>query len=119
MEQLPQRGSVPLVQCPGIVPVFLPVAFGRYHRVHSQLRGGGYDFIGVIGSVRQQALRFDTLNQGQRQGAVGNRAPGHRQSDRHAMRVHCQVQLAVQPPFVRAMPWLPPRAPALWGWALM
>ena len=36
-----------------------------------------------------------------------------------AWAVHCQMQLAVQPPFVRAMAWFPPRAPVLWGWALM
>ena len=32
-----------------LVPLFPPVAFGRYHRVHSRFPGGGYDFIGVIG----------------------------------------------------------------------
>ena len=114
LHQVPQ-----LVQSPVIVPLFPTVAFGRYHRVNSQSPDGVYDFIGVIGLVRQKALRFDTLNQRQSLGTVGNRTLGHCQPDRHPVRVHRQVQLAVQPPFVRAMPWLPPRAPALWGWALM
>ena len=31
------------------------------------------------------------------------------------MRIHGQMYLAVEPPFVRAMPWFPPLAPAAWG----
>ena len=73
--QIPQ-----LVQRPVIVPLFPPVAFGtvafgRYHRVHSQFPNGGYDFIGVIGFIRQQALRSNALNQRQRLGAVGKQYP--------------------------------------------
>ena len=108
-----------LVQRPVVVPLFLPVALGRYHRIHPPGRGPGHDFIGVIGFVRQQVFRLDALNQGQRLGAVSHSACGHRQPYRHSVGVHRQVQLAVEPPFVRAMAWLPPRAPALWGWALM
>ena len=63
--QMPQ-----LVQRPVIFPLFPPVALGRYHRIHSPFRGCVYDFIGVIGLVCQKMLRRDTLNQGQRLGAV-------------------------------------------------
>ena len=37
---------------------------------------------------------------------------------RHSVGVHRQVQLAVEPPFVRAMAWLPPRAPGAVGMGL-
>ena len=48
-------------------------------------------------------LRRDTLNQGQRLGAVGRRASGDYHFYRHSVGIHRQVQLGVQPPFVRAM----------------
>ena len=52
LHQMPQ-----LVQRPVVVPLFLPVALGRYHRIHPPGRGPGHDFIGVIGFVRQQVFR--------------------------------------------------------------
>ena len=59
------------------------------------------------------------LNQRQCLRAAGNGASGHYQLYRHTVGVHRQMQLAVQPPLVRAMAWFPPRVPAAWGWALM
>ena len=36
-------------------------------------------------------------------------------SDRHTMRIHGQMYLGVEPPFVRPSDSLPPFAPAAWG----
>jgi hypothetical protein len=39
-----------------------------------------------------------------------------RNSHRHAAPIRGQTSLGVEPPFVRALSGLPPRAPAPWGW---
>ena len=39
-------------------------------------------------------------------------------SDRHTMRIHGQMYLGIEPPFVRLIAWLPPTAPAAWGCTL-
>jgi Winged helix-turn helix len=36
-------------------------------------------------------------------------------ADRHTMRIYRQVQLCIEPAFVRAISWLPPLAPAECG----
>ena len=92
-----------LVQRPVVVPLFLPVALGRYHRIHSPGRGPGHDFIGVIGFVRQQVFRLDAPSGA----ALGSsqQCLRHRAVHRHSSPLLC------------GMAWLPPRAPALWGWA--
>jgi hypothetical protein len=43
----------------------------------------------------------------------------NKDSDRIAMRIHGQMYLGVEPPFVMSMASLPPRAPEAWGWTLM
>ena len=39
-------------------------------------------------------------------------------SDRQTKRIHGQMYLGVKPPFVALISWLPPLAPAAWGWTL-
>ena len=48
-----QKSLLQIIMSAGLVPLFSPVAFGRYHW-DSRCPSGGYDFIGVIGFVRRR-----------------------------------------------------------------
>lgn len=75
--------------------------------------------IAVVALVRQQILGIQAFDQGRGLCAICGGTCRNKYSDWHTMRIHGQVYLAVEPPFVTPMSWLPPLAPAAWGCALI
>ena len=71
--------------------------------------------ITVIASVCQQMVRVYVFDKSTSLCAISNGTCCNKHSDRHTMRIHGQMYLGVKPPFVRAMSWFPPLAPAACG----
>ena len=79
------------------------------------------DVDSVVTFIGDQMLGTQTLNEFRSQATVRSGSFWSKDSDRHAMRIHGQMYLGVEPPsftFVSAMPWLPARAPAACGCTL-
>jgi hypothetical protein len=102
-----------------VLALLFSVLFGRYDYLHLRLFRFPDDFVCVVTPVRQQTLRFYPFDQLQSLCTVRCGTLRNKNSDRHTMRIHGQVYLAVEPPFVTAIPWLPPRAPLASGCTLM
>ena len=98
-----------------ILTLHLAVLFGRNHNLHTRLLRQINDCIAVIGLVRYQSIRVYAFNKFASLSAICCGTCCNKHSDRIAMRIHGQMYLGVEPPFVRAMSWLPPRAPTAWG----
>mgnify|MGYP003617549669 CR=1 FL=1 len=77
-----------------------------------------HNSVTVVASVGQQMPRLESVNQPFSFRAICSGTFCNKYSERHTMRIHGQVYLGVEPPLVRLMPWLPPRAPAACGWTL-
>lgn len=80
--------------------------------LHPQLLGLLDDGIAVIALVRDQMFSTQSLDQCASFCTIRPGSCCNSDSDRQTMRIHGQMYLGVEPPFVRPMPWLPPRAPA-------
>ncbi len=74
--------------------------------------------IAVVATIRQQIVRAQSFDQAASLCAICRGTLCNKDSDRQTMRIHGQMYLGVEPPFVRLMSWLPPLAPAAWGWTL-
>ena len=96
-----------------------PVPFGRYDWVHSLLRRLFEDGVGIVAPVGQKMLGRQAFDERASLRAIRRGTCCNKDSDRVTMRIHGQMYLGVEPPFVWSMASLPPRAPAAWGWTLM
>ena len=107
------------------VEVFVIIALhqsmlsGRDHWTHPLLRRLLQDGVGVVASVGQKMFGDQAFDQFASLRTIRRGTCCNKDSDRIAMRIHGQMYLGVEPPFVWSMAWLPPRAPAAWGWTLM
>ena len=101
-----------------IVTLHCPVLSRWYHRLHALLLGQRDDGVAVVAFVGDQMLGTQTLNEFMSQATVRSGSFCSKDSDRHTMRIHGQMYLGVEPPFVIAMPSLPPRAPVACGCTL-
>ena len=72
-------------------------------RLHALGCGLGDDNITVITSIRQQVFSTQALNQGACTRTISLGACAQEDTHGHPMRVHCKMQLAIQPPFVTPM----------------
>ena len=75
--------------------------------------------IGIVTSIRQQIIRLYPFNKAISLCTISCGTACDNNSHRQTMRIHGQMYLGVEPPFVRPMSWLPPLAPAAWGWTLI
>ena len=107
-----------LVDMAVIVSLFLAVAFGWNHDGHAKRASALDDGVGVVRFVRDQVFGFDALDELASFRAISAGTVRNNDSDRHTVRIHGQMYLAVEPPFERLMAWLPPRAPAACGCTL-
>ena len=128
-----KRNAAPLLQIhngilnqmPMFIDVFVifsllnSVSFRRNDDVDVVVRRITQYFIGVVSLVRQQMLGFKTFNQCFAIAAIRIGTRCNNNSDWHTMRIHGQMYLGVDPPFVRLMSWLPPTAPVACLWTLM
>ncbi len=79
------------------------VLFGRNDRLHVLAFGLIHDGIAVIALVGQQIIGLNSLNQALSLCAISCGTLSNNDSDRHTRRIHGQMYLGVEPPFVRLM----------------
>lgn len=84
----------------------------RDHRVDALNFGLLKDCVGVIALIRNEAIGAYPFNQPACLCAIRSGTLRNKDSDRHTMRIHGQMDLGVEPPFVRLICWFPPLAPA-------
>lgn len=78
------------------------------------------DVVGIVTAVGKDATAdfLEQIKQGDGFRAVVHVAGRQRHAQGPSGGVGGEVKFRVAPPFVRAMPSEPPRAPEAWGWAL-
>jgi hypothetical protein len=86
-----------------IVSLLLSVLSRRYLRLHALFNGLLYDGITVVSFVCQQVLCRYALDQFASLRAICNGTCRDKYSDWHTMRIHGQMQLRIEPPFVVAI----------------
>lgn len=91
---------------------------GRNHRVHAPACGLLNERIAVVAFIGNQMLCRDPFHQAASLRAICHGTLRDNDSERHTMRIHGQMYLGVEPPFVRLISWLPPLAPAACGCTL-
>ena len=97
--------QVPMaIQVLVIDTLHLAIPAGRNLHPHALLPGLGNKRITVIPLVCHQVLGLHALNQGDSFCAIRPGTRRSKNSERHTMRIHGQMYLGVEPPFVRPMP---------------
>ena len=89
-----------------------PVPLGGNDKLHVLLKSFCDNRVAVITLIPQQPPGKDSVNQSAALCAISNGTRCNKYSDRHTIRIHGQMYLCVEPPFVRAISWFPPTAPA-------
>jgi len=74
---------------------------GRNHRVHAPACGLIDDRIAVVAFIGNQMLGRDPFHQAASLRAICHGTLRDNDSERHTMRIHGQMYLGVEPPFVR------------------
>lgn len=92
-----------LVEILVIGPLYLAVFLGRDNRLHVLAFGAIHDGIAVIALVGQKIIGLNSLNQALSLCAISCGTLSNNDSDRHTKRIHGQMYLGVEPPFVRRM----------------
>lgn len=95
-----------------IFSLFFSVSFWRYFRLHSLFNSLFNNGIRIIALIGQQVLCAQPIDKGESLCAICNGTRCNKDSDRQTNRIHGQMYLGVEPPFVRSMSWFPPFAPA-------
>lgn len=98
-----------------VVPWVFSVFLWRDDRAHTPNRRLSEQGIGVVSPVGYQMVGVDPIDQAARLCAIRAGTFRNKDSERQTSRIHGQMDLAVEPPWVRLMAWLPPRAPAACG----
>ena len=86
-----------------IFALFFAILFGRYFGLHSLLDRLFYNGIRIVSFVSQQMLGADSIDQCDSLCAICNGTCCNNDSDRQTIRIHGQMYLGIEPPFVRLM----------------
>jgi hypothetical protein len=98
-----------------IILALVLAAFARGNDRRHALPGSRIQHrLGVVALVGDQKLRAQRADQRVSLRTIRSGTCCNNRSERIAMRIHGQMHLRVEPPFVRPMSWLPPTAPAAW-----
>ena len=89
-------------------------ALWRDHGSHPLRLGLAQEGIRIVPLIGDQMTGLDPFDQAACQGAIRAGTFRNQDSERQTSRIHGQMHLGVEPPWVRSMAWLPPRAPAAW-----
>ena len=96
LDQMPQ-----FVQFLVVRPWRDSVFSGRNHRVHAPACGLIDDRLAVVAFIGNQMLCRDPFHQAASLRAICHGTLRDNDSERHTMRIHGQMYLGVEPPFVR------------------
>lgn len=89
------------VQCLVVRSLRGSVVSGRNHRVHAPACGLLDDRVAVVAFIGNQMLGHDPFHQAASLRAICHGTLRDNDSERHTMRIHSQMYLGVEPPFVR------------------
>jgi hypothetical protein len=92
-----------LVQVFIVGPFYCPICSGRDNRCHPLIGSLFDDRITIVSLVGNQVLRREALDQAASLCAIRCGTLCNKDSDWHTMRIHGQMYLGVEPPFVRLM----------------
>jgi len=85
-----------------VVFSLMVAVFPRWNdRVHVLIKGQPDYGITIVTFVRQQVFSLDAFDQAACLGAICCCALCNNRPDRHTMRIHGEMQLCIEPPFVR------------------
>lgn len=93
------------------------LAWGNDH-AHPLALGLLDERVAVVPPVGDQVRGTLLVDQARRMPAIRLGTRCNKDAERQTMRIHGQMYLGVEPPFVRPMSWLPPTAPVACGWTL-
>ena len=93
-----------LVQIAVVFTLHPAVLLGRNHHLHPRLLNLADDDIRIVAAVGEQDFRVDSFDQSTSMRAIRCGTLCNKDSDRHTMRIHGQMYLGVEPPFVRLIP---------------
>ena len=82
-------------------PGDFPVLLRRDDRAHALGLGLFKDCVRIVAFVSDQLISVDPFDQATGLRAIRSGPCCHNDSDRHTMRIHGQMDLGVEPPFVR------------------
>lgn len=91
------------------------VGLRRNDRLHALTLGTLENGLRIIRFVSQEGVGFETFRQAFCLRAICHGTRCNKNSERQTMRIHGQLYLGIEPPFVRPMASLPPIAPAACG----
>jgi len=80
-----------------------PTATRRDDRCYSSFFCFFYDLITIVSFIRKQIFSIDSFGKIFSLAAISSGSFWDKHSDRHTMRIHGQMYLGVEPPFVRAI----------------
>ncbi len=86
-----------------VFSLLYPILFRRNDNFHPCCFCDLNQFVDVVATVRQKSGCFYPFNQLFSIRAIRNGTRCNKDSDRHAMRIHDQVYLGIEPPFVLPM----------------
>ena len=86
-----------------VVPLVFAIFLGRNDYFHLFLPGLPDNRVGIIGAIAKEIFGVDPLYKTASLCAIRRGTFRDKSSDRHAMRIHGQMNLGVKPPFVRPM----------------
>lgn len=86
-----------------ILALMEAVFFGRNDSSHALFCGLQEDGIGIVAAIGQKISGAHALDKSASLRAISLGAFCNKDSDRQTMRIHGQMQLGVEPPFVRLM----------------
>ena len=84
-----------------VFPQMFSVLPWRNDRCHALISSLEDDCICIIAPIRQKIFRLESLNQLRCNCAIRCGTRSDKESHRHTMRIHGQMYLGVEPPFVR------------------
>ena len=90
-----------LVEIFVVFPQMFSVPSWRNNRRHVLVNSFENDRVCIIASICQKVLRMESLNQPRRNCAIRCGTRSDKESHRHTKRIHGQMYLGVEPPFVR------------------
>ena len=92
-----------LVECFVVRPGLLAVLARRNHDLHTLRPGFLHEGVAVVALVSQQAVHPEAVDQPLSLRTICSGTFCNKRSERQTMRIHGQMYLGVEPPFVRLM----------------
>ena len=101
-----------------VITQLFSIFLWRNYRCHAGFNSLENNRVCIVATTCQKIFRPKALNQPCSNCTIRCGTRSDKESHRHTMRIHGQMYLGVEPPFVRPISWFPPLAPAASGCTL-